>query len=101
MASRGVHVTVVGSTVDALVEFGRTNPAAVIAAGRPGHRPGRVRADHPPIRDAVRRRGVDPGPMPDLGELMLAGGRAVGRAPYDGESVWDLLRAGHALDDHA
>ena len=32
MASRGVHVTMVASTVDGLVEFGRTHAAAVVVA---------------------------------------------------------------------
>jgi two-component system, OmpR family, response regulator len=32
LAARGVHVTWAGSTLDGLVEFGRTEPTAVIIA---------------------------------------------------------------------
>ncbi len=102
MASRGVHVTMAVSTVDALVEFGRTHAAAVVVA------PDAAGLTPAEFVQAIRRFGtpyviavVDPArgangiePIPD--------DCGVVERPYDAASVWDLLQSsGHAMEDHA
>jgi DNA-binding response OmpR family regulator len=103
LESRGVRVTHVASTVDGLVEFGRTLPVAVVVApDTPGITPAS-------FVQAIRRHGspfvvavLSLDHRDDVGELMLAGSSAVIERPYDGNAVWDLLRRSHpALEDQA
>ena len=99
MAGRGVRVTAVGSTLDALVEFGRTRAAAVVVA------PDATGPAPAEFVQAIRRFGspyviavVDPaqdrrGPGPVLD------GCGVLERPYDAATVWHLLQgSGQALD---
>lgn len=105
MAGRGVHVTWVESTLDALVEYGRIDPhAIVIAPCAPG-----IPADE--FVGAVRRHGspyviaageTESAEGTALGSLMLAGAAAVVRRPYAAGDLWDLLSHGpRSLAEHA
>jgi DNA-binding response OmpR family regulator len=103
MAARGVHITWVGSTLDGLIEFGRTNPnAVVIAPDAPG-----VPATQ--FVSKIREYGgtfviaaLDGADASDAGPLLLAGAGAAVTRPYTAESVWEVLqKSSHALDDHA
>jgi DNA-binding response OmpR family regulator len=92
MADRGVLTTVTGSTVDALVEFGRHRPTTVIVAPRASGISATafveaVRRFASPFIIAVLDRRA-PG---DVGELVLAGSSAVIESPYDAVTVWDLF----------
>jgi DNA-binding response OmpR family regulator len=103
LAVRGIHVTVVGSTVDGLVEFGRTNAAAVVVDP---DAPGPAAVEF--VR-AIRRFGTpyviavaDASRPHDGVAPLLDGDVGVLERPYDAASVWDLLqRTGHALAVHA
>ena len=104
MASRGVFVTAVDSASDALVEFGRSNPVAVIVSTTAvGLAPVRfvetVRRFGSPIIIAVLdEHGVD---QRGVEELRLAGATAVVRRPYGAEAVWNLLQnSNDGLDDY-
>lgn len=103
MASRGVHVTTVASTLDALVEFGRTAPYAIlIAPSTPGISPcqfiRKVREHASPVIIALR----DPGDVAAAGELLLAGASAAVTRPYSASSLWNTLQqAAAALVDRA
>lgn len=101
MAGHGVHVTWVGSTLDGLVEFGRTDPHAVV-----------VTPDAPGIPPEdfvclVRRYGSpyviagaeDAG---GVGPLMLAGAAAVVLRPYAPQDLWALMSHGpRSVVEHA
>ena len=103
LAGRGVHVTCVESAVDGLIEFGRTNPNAVViapeAAGLPAI----------DFVTSIRRYGAPfvivslaTADAPDAGALMLAGAGAAVTRPYTAETLWRVLQqSNHALDDHA
>ncbi|WP_408898088.1 response regulator transcription factor [Nocardioides sp. R1-1] len=106
MAGRGVHVTWVGSTLDGLVEFGRTDPHAVVvtpeAPGIPAAEfVGVIRQHGAPyvIAGACRLEssGAD-----GVGPLMLAGASAVVLRPYAPQHLWELLtHAPRSLAEHA
>lgn len=92
MATRGVHVTAVASTLDGLVEFGRTAPYAVLVAPTaPGIAPDqfirKVREYASPVIVAVR----DPGDVTSAGELLLAGASAAVTRPYSASGLWETL----------
>lgn len=103
MSARGVHVTRVGSTIDALIEFGRRNPEAVIVSPRAV---GLSVAEFvcklmeygsPTVLGVVEtgESGLD-------GSLVLPGVSTVVGRPYTAERVWNLLQqSAHALDHHA
>jgi len=103
MAPRGVNVTWVRSALDGLVEFGRTNPRAVIVSP--------YVSDLPAVDliATIRRHSsviviacLPDGPDADAGPLVLAGARAIVTLPYTSESVWGLLHdLDSGLDEHA
>src|SRR5215207_154189 len=103
MASRGVHVTWVRSALDGLVEFGRTNPRAVIVSPYLTDLPAvdlvaTIRR-HSPVTVIA---GLPEDPDADAGPLVLAGARAILTLPYTPESVWGLLHdLDPGLDEHA
>jgi two-component system, OmpR family, response regulator len=87
----GVHTTMVASTTDGLVEFGRRQPAAVIIApDAPGVPPGdfvrTVRRFGSPFVVAV----LDPADG-HIGDLIVAGGSAAIERPYTALQVWRIL----------
>ncbi len=91
MAGRGVHVTWVGSTLDALIEFGRTAPhTVVVAPDAPGIAPvdfvGLIRGHGSPY--------VIAGTADDSGPLLLAGAAAVLPRPYAAQRLWELMTHG-------
>lgn len=102
MASRGVHVTAVDSTLDGLIEFGRVAPSAVVVAPlTPGISPSRfietIRAHASPVIIALHEPGDDEA----AGELLLAGATAALRRPCSAADVWEVLeRSATALEDH-
>ncbi|MBU2695708.1 hypothetical protein CCO04_11505 [Pimelobacter sp. 30-1] len=106
MAGRGVHVTWVGTTLDGLVAFGRTDPhAVVVAAGAPGIPPdefvGLIRQHGSPYVIAGTG-GVDDPTAEAVGPLMLAGASAVTVRPYAAQHLWDLLtHAPRSVAEHA
>ncbi len=94
MAGRGVHVTWVGSTLDGLVAFGRTDPhAVVVAPGAPGIPAedfvGVIRAHGSPY--VIAGEGLADGSADSVGALMLAGASAVAPRPYAPQHLWDLI----------
>ena len=101
LAKRGVNTTVTGSTIDGLVAFGRSAPAAVIVA------PTAVGIPPAVFVQTIRRLGspyvvavLDRHDGPDVRDLQLAGTSAVIERPYDAETIWDLLRGSPwAFDD--
>lgn len=103
MASRGVNVTWVRSALDGLVEFGRTNPRAVIVSP--------FVTDLPAVDliATIRRHSrviviacLPDDPDADAGPLVLAGARAIVTLPYTAESVWGLLHdLDSGLDEHS
>lgn len=103
MAARGVHVTRVDSTIDALIEFGRIDPEVVIVSSRAQ---GISAAEFvqklleygsPAIIALVEAGGSDLD-----GPLFLAGATAAMGRPYTADAVWTLLqKSARALDDHA
>lgn len=114
MAGHGVHVTWVASTLDGLVEFGRTDPHAVVVApdapGIPADEfVGLIRqhgspyviagtADLSELTDpaAAARRGSG------VGSLMLAGASAVALRPYAAQHLWELMSHGpRSVSEHA
>ena len=104
LACRGVHVTVVGSTLDGLIAFGRTDPNAVIIAP---DAPGLPASE---FVSKVREYGAAPfviavldgADAAEAGPLMLAGAGAAVTRPYSAETVWHVLqKSNHALDGHA
>ena len=114
MAGHGVHVTWVASTLDGLVEFGRTDPhAVVVAPGTPGipaeEFVGLIRRHGAPyviagtedldeLTDpaATTRRGSG------VGSLMLAGASAVVLRPYAPQHLWELISHGpRTVSEHA
>lgn len=114
MAGHGVHVTWVASTLDGLVEFGRTDPHAVVVAPEaPGipadefvglirrHGSPYVIAGTEDLREltdpaAAARRGSG------VGSLMLAGASAVALRPYAAQSLWELMSHGpRSVSEHA
>jgi DNA-binding response OmpR family regulator len=106
MAGRGVHVTWVGSTLDGLVEFGRTDPhAVVVTPGAPGipaeEFVGVIRQHGSPYVIAATCDGEEAG-AGAVGPLMLAGASAVAARPYAPQHLWDLLtHAPRSLAEHA
>jgi DNA-binding response OmpR family regulator len=106
MAGRGVHVTWVGSTLDGLVEFGRTDPHAVVVTPEaPG-----IPADQ--FVGVIRQHGAPyviagtcspaGGGADGVGPLMLAGASAVALRPYVPQHLWELLtHAPRSLAEHA
>lgn len=106
MAGRGVHVTWVGTTLDGLVAFGRTDPhAVVVAAGAPGipadEFVGLIRQHGSPYVIAGTGGGDDP-TAESVGPLMLAGASAVTVRPYAPQHLWDLLtHAPRSVAEHA
>jgi two-component system, OmpR family, response regulator len=103
MAPRGVNVTWVRSALDGLVEFGRTNPRAVIVSPYVSDLPAvdliaTIRKHSRVIVIAC----LPDGPDSDAGPLVLAGARAIVTLPYTSESVWGLLYdLDSGLDEHA
>ena len=102
MASRGVHVTAVDSTLDGLIEFGRLAPSAVLVApSTPGISPSQfietIRAHTSPVIIALR----EPGDDRTAGELLLAGAIATLSRPCSASDVWAVLqRSATALENH-
>jgi DNA-binding response OmpR family regulator len=102
MVARGVHVTWVRSALDGLVEFGRTNPRAVIVSPYVSDLPATD------LIAAIRRHssvtiiaGLPDNSEADAGPLVLAGARAILTLPYTSESVWALLHELEpSLEDH-
>ena len=100
LAARGVHVTWAGSTLDGLVEFGRTEPTAVIIAPDAPGVPAtefvcKIREYGAPFVIAA----LDGAEAAGAGPLMLAGVGAAVTRPYTSETVWDVLQqASPALD---
>ncbi len=103
MAGRGVHLTWVSSTVDALIQFGRLDPHVVVVTPEvPG-----VTAEE--FVAAIKRHGasyvvagLQRTRAADVGELMLAGASGVVTRPYTPEHLWQLVsQVPRALDDHA
>ncbi|TNM44108.1 winged-helix domain-containing protein [Nocardioides albidus] len=102
MAGRGVHVTWVGSTLDALIAYGRTDPhAVVVAPDAPGIAPadfvGLIRGHGSPY--VIAGAADHPG---DSGPLLLAGAAAVLPRPYAAQRLWELItHAPRSVADHA
>ena len=100
LAARGVHVTWAGSTLDGLIEFGRTEPTAVLIAPDAPGVPAtefvcKIREYGAPFVIAA----LDGAEAAGAGPLMLAGVGAAVTRPYTAETVWDVLQqAGPALD---
>jgi DNA-binding response OmpR family regulator len=103
MAARGVHVTWARSALDGLVEFGRTDPRAVIVSPYLSDLPAvdliaAIRR-HSPVTVIV---ALPADADADAGPLVLAGARAVLKLPYAAGSVWAVLHELEpSLDDHA
>ncbi|MEV4999830.1 response regulator transcription factor [Nocardioides sp. LML1-1-1.1] len=103
MAGHGVHVTWVGSTLDALVEFGRTDPHAVLvvpeAPGIPAEEfVGVIRRLGSPYVIAGTEDVTENG----VGSLMLAGASAVVLRPYAPQHLWELMAHGpRSVSEHA
>lgn len=103
MSARGVHVTWCGSTVDGLIEFGRTHPNAVVIAPEADG----IAATE--FVETIRRHGapfvIAALATPDAAEagpLLLAGAGAAVTRPYTAETLEGVLQqSNHALDDHA
>lgn len=103
MAGRGIHITWVGSTVDGLVAFGRTDPHAVVVAP---DSPGIAPAD---FVTAIRRHGaayviaaLTQGRTVEVAPLMRAGASAVVARPYTPQGLWQLLSAApRPIAEHA
>ncbi len=92
MTEWGVRVSTVASTIDALVEFGRSNPATVIVAPDAGGLPpadfvSAIRRHANPFVIAV----VDPLDAGGLDEPRVPGGNAAIERPYDAVAVWRML----------
>lgn len=100
MAVRGVHVTIVGSTLDALVEFGRTCPSVILVAVDSLGVPAtsfveKVREYGSPYVIAV----LDSSDQPEAGPMLCAGAMAAVVRPYDAPTIWGVLsRTDHAFD---
>ncbi|CUR54614.1 putative Response regulator receiver protein [metagenome] len=103
MSARGVHVTWVSSTLEGLIEFGRTNPTAVIIA------PEATGISATDFVTAIRQHGspfviasLESAEATEAGPLMLAGAAAGMTRPYTAMTVWELLKnSSHALDGQA
>lgn len=110
LAARGVDVHWVRTTTDGLVEFGRTDPVAVVVAPEC--------AGIPPAEfvDVIRRLGasyvlaagergsVSSGVAgPDsISALMAAGASAVVQRPYVADRVWELMTLSpRSVSEHA
>jgi two-component system OmpR family response regulator len=103
MSARGVHVTAVNSTIDALIQFGRTSPQAIVIAPRtPGL----------PAPDFISKifeysspfviRAIDSADEPEAGALLVVGASAAVTRPYTADDLWEVLqRSTHVLDHHA
>jgi DNA-binding response OmpR family regulator len=88
----GLRVTCVGSTLDGLVELGRTDPAAVVVAPEAPGVPATefvtlVRAHG----TAVVIAALPSADAAAAGPLMLSGAAAAVTRPYCGRSLWDTL----------
>ncbi len=123
MAGRGVHVTWVGTTLDGLVEYGRTAPQAVVVAPEAPGIPavefvGLIREHGSPyvivaaqptqathaIRAAQGEDVTTPVRATEdaVGPLMLAGASALVERPYAAQHLWDLLtHAPRSVVEHA
>lgn len=103
MAGHGVHVTWVCSTLDALVEFGRTDPHAVLVAPEAPGIPaeefvGVIRRLGTPYVIAGTEDVTENG----VGSLMLAGASAVVLRPYAPQHLWELMSHGpRSVSEHA
>ncbi|MEQ6901607.1 winged helix-turn-helix domain-containing protein [Nocardioides sp. YIM 152588] len=103
MAGRGVHLTWVSSTLDALVEFGRTDPHAVVVAPEAKGIPAEefvstIRRHGSPYVIAALEQASDAA----VGSLMVAGASAWVARPYEVDDLWDVLVASPgALEEHA
>lgn len=93
LAGRGVHLTWTCSTIDALVEFGRNAPqAVVVAVGTPG-----IAAEE--FVAALRRHGspyvmaAGESVTADVGDVLMAGAGAWLRRPYGIADLWERLVA--------
>ena len=99
MAGHGIHVTWVGTTLDALVAFGRTDPHAVLVAPEcPGVTPvdfvHLIRSHGTPYVMAAAGAGSGP--------LVMAGAALVVPRPYDAQRVWEAMCQGpRSVADHA
>lgn len=103
MAGRGVHLTWVRSTTDALVAYGRTDPhAVVIAPDATG-----IPADE--FVTTIRRFGspyviatMETVSDAAVGMLMVAGASAWMPRPFSATELWGALSASpRVLDEHA
>jgi DNA-binding response OmpR family regulator len=110
MAGHGVHVTWVASTLDGLVEFGRTDPHAVLvtptAPGIPADEfVGLIRRHGTPYVIAVADCPADLGSAAGaggVGRLMLAGASAVVVRPYAAQDLWAAMSHGpRSVSEHA
>lgn len=102
MAGRGVHLTWVRSTTDALVEYGRTDPHAVVVAPEAGGIPAEefvttIRRFGSPYVIAALEKVSDAA----VGSLMVAGASALLPRPFTAVDLWDALVASpRPLDEH-
>ncbi len=92
MTAWGVRVSTVASTIDGLVEFGRSNPATVIVASDAAGVPAAefvkaIRRYANPFVIAV----LDPRSCTAADELSMAGGNAAIERPYNAVDVWGML----------
>lgn len=112
MAGHGVHVTWVGSTLDGLVEFGRTDPHAVLvtpaAPGIPAEEfVGLIRRHGTPYviagaEDLTELGSPAGATVGGVGSLMLAGASAVVLRPYAAQSLWEVMSHGpRSVSEHA
>lgn len=112
MAGHGVHVTWVGSTLDGLVAFGRTDPHAVLvtpqAPGIPADEfVGLIRRHGSPYVIAGAENlgetgGAKVSTAGGIGPLLLAGASAVVLRPYVAQNLWELISHGpRSVTEHA
>jgi DNA-binding response OmpR family regulator len=92
LTARGVRVSTVASTIDGLVEFGRSNPSAVIVA------PDAAGLSPAAFVTAIRRHAnpfvitvLDPAHGAGIDRLLAAGANAAVERPYDAVDVWAML----------
>lgn len=100
---RGIHVTWVHSTLQALVEFGRCDPPAVLVA------PACHGIAAAEFIKTIRKYGtsfiiaaLDVEDDPQAGTLLLAGANAAVVRPYSADAIWAVLeRNERTMDDRA
>lgn len=93
LSARGIHVTAVDSTIDALVEFGRTNPSVIVIAPHPLGIPATdFLATIQQYASPFVVAALDSADQPEAGRLLCAGAKAAVIRPYTGAMVWDVLQ---------